>query len=75
MKEKGRQLSSVIYQSEDTSRRSSVHCYTHQGSAQVTTDYEERPNTDDSAINFLPSKHSKNFLTLGTTELLLLTYL
>lgn len=53
MKEKGRQLSSVIYQSEDTSRRSSVHCYTHQGSAQVTTDYEEWPNTDDSTINFL----------------------
>lgn len=75
MKEKGRQLSLVIYQSEDISRRFLVYCYIYQGLVQVTIDYEERFNIDDFVINFLLSKYFKNFLILGIIELFFLIYL
>lgn len=52
--EKDKQVSATIYRSGDVSQKSSVRCYTRQGSAQVTLDYEERPNTDDSSVVFLP---------------------
>eukprot|EP00079_Xenopus_tropicalis_P012743 XP_002940127.2 PREDICTED: FRAS1-related extracellular matrix protein 3 [Xenopus tropicalis] len=57
--EKDGQVSAVIYRSGDVSHKSSVRCFTRQGSAQVTMDYNERPNTDDSAVVFLPGETEK----------------
>ncbi|XP_044133029.1 FRAS1-related extracellular matrix protein 3 [Bufo gargarizans] len=57
--EKDRQGSAIIYRSGDISQKSSVRCYTRQGSAQVVLDYEERPNTDDSLVVFLPGEIDK----------------
>lgn len=50
------QVVAVIRRSGDIQFRSSVRCYTRQGSAQVMMDFEERPNTDLSVITFLPGK-------------------
>ncbi|XP_056418856.1 FRAS1-related extracellular matrix protein 3 [Hyla sarda] len=58
--EKDKQVSAIIYRSGDVSQKSSVRCYTRQGSAQVTLDYEERPNTDDSVVVFLPGEIEKS---------------
>ncbi|XP_041935905.1 FRAS1-related extracellular matrix protein 3 isoform X2 [Alosa sapidissima] len=49
----------MLYRSGDISLRSTVRCYTRQGSAQVMMDYEERPNTDASVITFLPGESEK----------------
>ncbi|XP_019377382.1 PREDICTED: FRAS1-related extracellular matrix protein 2-like [Gavialis gangeticus] len=57
--EKDRQLMVPIYRSGDINHKSTVRCYTRQGSAQVMMDYEERPNTDDSVITFLPGEIEK----------------
>ncbi|XP_053316906.1 FRAS1-related extracellular matrix protein 3 [Spea bombifrons] len=57
--EKDGQVSAVIYRSGDVNHKSTVRCYTRQGSAQVTLDYEERPNTDDSLVVFLPGEIEK----------------
>ena len=48
------QIVAMIHRSGDIQYRSSVRCYTRQGSAQVMMDFEERPNTDISIITFLP---------------------
>lgn len=56
--EKDGQLAAIIYRSGDVNHKSTVRCYTRQGSAQVMMDYEERPNTDDSVVVFLPGKVS-----------------
>uniref|UniRef100_A0A8C6QSG7 FRAS1-related extracellular matrix protein 2 n=2 Tax=Nannospalax galili TaxID=1026970 RepID=A0A8C6QSG7_NANGA len=53
------QIVAVIHRSGDTQYRSSVRCYTRQGSAQVMMDFEERPNTDISIITFLPGETEK----------------
>ena len=50
------QIVATIHRSGDVQYRSSVRCYTRQGSAQVMMDFEERPNTDISTITFLPGK-------------------
>lgn len=50
------QIVTMIHRSGDVQYRSSVRCYTRQGSAQVMMDFEERPNTDISIITFLPGK-------------------
>lgn len=50
------QIVAVIHRSGDIQYRSSVRCYTRQGSAQVMMDFEERPNTDLSTITFHPGK-------------------
>lgn len=50
------QIVAMIHRSGDLQFRSSVRCYTRQGSAQVMMDFEERPNTDTSIITFLPGK-------------------
>lgn len=55
-KEKDEQLMVLIYQSGGVNHKSTVHCYTCQGSAQVMMVYKERPNTDDSVVVFLPGK-------------------
>lgn len=47
------EVTAIIYRSGDISIRSSVRCYTRQGSAQVMMDYAERPNTDVSVVTFL----------------------
>ncbi|XP_006275703.3 FRAS1-related extracellular matrix protein 3 isoform X1 [Alligator mississippiensis] len=57
--EKDGQLMVPIYRSGDINHKSTVRCYTRQGSAQVMMDYEERPNTDDSVITFLPGEIEK----------------
>ena len=46
----------VVYRSGDLSYRSTVRCYTRQGTAQVMMDFNERPNTDASVLTFLPGK-------------------
>ncbi|KAJ8280121.1 hypothetical protein GJAV_G00050770 [Gymnothorax javanicus] len=53
------QLSAMVYRSGDISYRSTVRCYTRQGSAQVMMDFSERPNTDASIITFLPGEVEK----------------
>ncbi|XP_003799755.1 FRAS1-related extracellular matrix protein 2 [Otolemur garnettii] len=53
------QIAAVIHRSGDTQYRSSVRCYSRQGSAQVMMDFEERPNTDISIITFLPGETEK----------------
>lgn len=52
-------VSAVVYRSGDTSYRSTVRCYSRQGSAQVMMDFTERPNTDASIITFLPGEIEK----------------
>ncbi|XP_006629615.2 FRAS1-related extracellular matrix protein 3 [Lepisosteus oculatus] len=53
------QVSAIVYRSGDISYKSTVRCYTRQGSAQVMMDYDERPNTDSSIITFLPGEIEK----------------
>ncbi|KAM5147251.1 FRAS1-related extracellular matrix protein 2 [Callospermophilus lateralis] len=52
-------IAAMIHRSGDIQYRSSVRCYTRQGSAQVMMDFEERPNTDVSIITFLPGEIEK----------------
>eukprot|EP00061_Rhincodon_typus_P015215 g42769.t1 len=53
-KEKIGKITAIVYRSGDISYKATVRCYTCQGSAQVMSDYEERPNTDASIITFQP---------------------
>uniref|UniRef100_A0A8C2J6A9 FRAS1 related extracellular matrix 2b n=1 Tax=Cyprinus carpio TaxID=7962 RepID=A0A8C2J6A9_CYPCA len=53
------QISAIVYRSGDLSYKSSVQCYSRQGSAQVMMDFNERPNTDISTIVFLPGEVEK----------------
>uniref|UniRef100_A0A671KDL8 Fras1 related extracellular matrix 3 n=1 Tax=Sinocyclocheilus anshuiensis TaxID=1608454 RepID=A0A671KDL8_9TELE len=53
------EVKAMVYRSGDISQRSTVRCYTRQGSAQVMMDYDERPNTDVSIIVFLPGEIEK----------------
>ncbi|XP_036392654.1 FRAS1-related extracellular matrix protein 2-like [Megalops cyprinoides] len=53
------QVSAMVYRSGDISYKSTVRCYTRQGSAQVMMDFNERPNTDASIITFLPGEVEK----------------
>lgn len=48
------QISAIAYRSGDISYKSTVRCYSRQGTAQVMMDFMERPNTDASIITFLP---------------------
>ncbi|XP_051535522.1 FRAS1-related extracellular matrix protein 2-like [Myxocyprinus asiaticus] len=57
--EKDGQISAIVYRSGDLSYKSSVRCYSCQGSAQVMMDFNERPNTDISTIVFLPGEVEK----------------
>lgn len=52
--ESDKRLTAVVQRSGDITHQSTVRCYTRQGSAQVASDFEERPNTDASIITFLP---------------------
>uniref|UniRef100_A0A3P8U1K2 FRAS1 related extracellular matrix 2a n=1 Tax=Amphiprion percula TaxID=161767 RepID=A0A3P8U1K2_AMPPE len=53
------QITATVYRSGDIRHQSSVRCYTRQGSAQVASDFDERPNTDASVISFLPGEVEK----------------
>lgn len=48
------QITAIVYRSGDIRHRSTVRCYSRQGSAEVAYDFDERPNTDASVITFLP---------------------
>ncbi|XP_064861131.1 LOW QUALITY PROTEIN: FRAS1-related extracellular matrix protein 2a [Oncorhynchus nerka] len=54
----------TVYRSGDISYKSTVRCYTRQGSAQVTADFQERPNTDVSIITFLPGEAAQKCVLL-----------
>ncbi|XP_076002015.1 FRAS1-related extracellular matrix protein 2b [Genypterus blacodes] len=49
----------TVYRSGDISYKSTVRCYSRQGTAQVMMDFNERPNTDASIITFLPGEIEK----------------
>uniref|UniRef100_A0A8C3G2X1 FRAS1 related extracellular matrix 2b n=1 Tax=Cyclopterus lumpus TaxID=8103 RepID=A0A8C3G2X1_CYCLU len=53
------QISATVYRSGDISYKSTVRCYSRQGTAQVMMDFNERPNTDGSIITFLPGEIEK----------------
>ncbi|XP_034556200.1 FRAS1-related extracellular matrix protein 2b [Notolabrus celidotus] len=53
------QISATVYRSGDISYKSTVRCYSRQGTAQVMMDFNERPNTDASIITFLPGEVEK----------------
>lgn len=56
------EITAMVYRSGDINLRSTVRCYTRQGTAQVMMDYSERPNTDASIITFLPGEPSLSLL-------------
>ncbi|TNN63520.1 FRAS1-related extracellular matrix protein 2 [Liparis tanakae] len=47
-------ITATLYRSGDIRHTSTVRCYTRQGSAQVASDFDERPNTETSVITFSP---------------------
>ncbi|XP_061608318.1 FRAS1-related extracellular matrix protein 2-like [Phyllopteryx taeniolatus] len=53
------QLVVMVYRSGDLRFSSTVRCSTRQGSAQVASDFDERPNTDASVIAFSPGETEK----------------
>ncbi|XP_036976570.1 FRAS1-related extracellular matrix protein 2-like [Acanthopagrus latus] len=54
------QITATVYRSGDIRHKSTVRCYTRQGSAEVASDFDERPNTDASIITFLPGEAEKS---------------
>ncbi|KAJ8412507.1 hypothetical protein AAFF_G00128430 [Aldrovandia affinis] len=62
------QISTMVYRSGDVSYKSTVRCYTRQGSAEVATDFDERPNTDASIITFLPGEVEKPCVVVLTDD-------
>ncbi|KAM6987161.1 FRAS1-related extracellular matrix protein 2a [Aplochiton taeniatus] len=52
-------ISATVSRSGDVRSGSTVRCYTRQATAQVASDFEERPNTDASSITFLPGEVEK----------------
>ncbi|XP_029455546.1 FRAS1-related extracellular matrix protein 3 isoform X2 [Rhinatrema bivittatum] len=57
--EKDGQVTAIVHRSGDVGHKSTVRCYTRQGSAEVMMDYQERPNTDASVVEFLPGEIEK----------------
>lgn len=47
-------ITATVYRSGDIRHKSTARCYTRQSSAQVASDFDERPNTETSIITFLP---------------------
>ncbi|XP_059401005.1 FRAS1-related extracellular matrix protein 2-like [Carassius carassius] len=52
-------ITAMVHRSGDIRHKSTVRCYTRQGSAQVVSDFDERPNTDTSILTFLPGESEK----------------
>lgn len=48
------QITVTVYRNGDIRHKSTVRCYSRQGSAEVASDFDERPNTDASVITFQP---------------------
>uniref|UniRef100_UPI00358F97B5 FRAS1-related extracellular matrix protein 2-like isoform X2 n=1 Tax=Myxine glutinosa TaxID=7769 RepID=UPI00358F97B5 len=57
-------LAAVVYRTGDLGYRSSIRCYTRQGTAQVDVDYIERPNTEESELMFMPGEMEKTCVLL-----------
>ncbi|XP_033743920.1 LOW QUALITY PROTEIN: extracellular matrix protein 3-like [Pecten maximus] len=57
--EEERRVTAVIVRHGDISHGSSVRCYTRQGSAKVSLDFIERPDTDASLVIFRPGEREK----------------
>ncbi|XP_057694497.1 FRAS1-related extracellular matrix protein 2-like [Corythoichthys intestinalis] len=57
--EKSGRVTATVYRSGDIGHKSTVRCYSRQGTAQVMMDFVERPNTDASVITFLPGEVEK----------------
>ncbi|XP_068600398.1 FRAS1-related extracellular matrix protein 2-like [Brachionichthys hirsutus] len=53
------QITTVLHRSGDVRHKSTVRCYSRQASAEVASDFDERPNTDASIITFLPGEAEK----------------
>ncbi|KAG1928449.1 FRAS1-related extracellular matrix protein 2a isoform X1 [Pimephales promelas] len=52
-------IAAMVHRSGDIRHKSTVRCYTRQGSAQVVSDFDERPNTDASIVTFFPGEADK----------------
>ncbi|KAM8897925.1 FRAS1-related extracellular matrix protein 2a [Spinachia spinachia] len=52
-------ITATVYRSGDIRHKSTARCYTRQGSAQVASDFDERPNTEASIVTFLPGETEK----------------
>lgn len=48
------QVVAIVTRSGDVNQRSKVRCFTRQSSAEVMMDYIERPDTNDSFVEFAP---------------------
>lgn len=57
--ESDKKIITAITRYGDVSHMSAVRCYTRQDSAEVTLDFVERPNTNDSFVVFLPGETEK----------------
>ena len=51
------QLTALVVRRGDVTMASSVRCYTRQRSAEAGTDFEERPDTDVSRLQFAPGRY------------------
>lgn len=68
------QISAIVYRSGDIGYKSTVRCYSRQGTAQVMMDFNERPNTDASIITFLPGGVIKPIFNSITSQLVKASY-
>ncbi|XP_064795225.1 FRAS1-related extracellular matrix protein 2-like [Oncorhynchus masou masou] len=59
----------VVTRDGDLGLTSVVRCYTRQGSAQVMTDYEERPDTDESVVAFRPGEREQQCIVTLVDDL------
>lgn len=62
------QIAAVVYRSGDIRHKSTVRCYTRQGSAEVASDFDERPNTDESIITFLTGASHTSHVFLSSPD-------
>lgn len=49
-------VTALVIRKGDLNQRTTVRCYTRQINAEVANDYIERPNTDDSIVEFMPGQ-------------------
>lgn len=68
------QITVTVYRSGDIRHRSTVRCYSRQGSAEVASDFDERPNTDASVVTFLPGASSRPAVSDSISALFLFQF-
>ena len=56
------QLTALVVRRGDVTMASSVRCYTRQRSAEAGADFEERPDTDLSRLEFAPGRYQRRGL-------------